>query len=221
MIFDSRPDFRQERIRQRRDGADALVQYDLFDAMDRKENRIRLNSALLMMSDVIHPVFEGIEVDSPDRYAMRSDIQKPSEEPFPGTVKTDDDDGVQLHDICQTSIGLTSPSMISFGSVNRWTPSILTPSRTSLSFRPLSVTSITQSSVTIVSTTSVPVRGSLHFFRIFGWPSFVACSIAMITRLALATRSMAPPMPFIIFPGTIQFARFPRSSTSIAPRTLK
>ena len=97
MIFDGGADFRQECIRERRNGADALVQYDLFDAMDRKENRIRLNSALLMMSDVIHPVFEGIEVDSPDGNTMRGDIQKPPEEPFSGTVKTDDDDGVQLH----------------------------------------------------------------------------------------------------------------------------
>src|SRR6266480_1598428 len=97
MIFDCRTDFCQERSRQRRDGADAFVQYDLVDAMDRKENRIRLNSTLLTMSNVIHPVFERIEVDSADGYAMRGDIQKPSEEPFSGSVKTDDDDGVQLH----------------------------------------------------------------------------------------------------------------------------
>ena len=35
------------------------------------------------------------------------------------------------------------------------------------------------------------------------------------------TRSIAPPIPFTIFPGIIQFAMLPDSSTSIAPSTLK
>lgn len=38
------------------------------------------------------------------------------------------------------------------------------------------------------------------------------------TRLALATRSMAPPMPLTIFPGIIQLARLPWASTCMAPR---
>src|SRR5215470_6615449 len=64
-------------------------------------------------------------------------------------------------------------------------------------------------------------QGSVHFFKIFGWPSRVVCSIATITRFAPATRSIAPPMPLTILPGIIQFARLPRSSTSMAPSTLR
>ena len=38
------------------------------------------------------------------------------------------------------------------------------------------------------------------------------------TRWTPATKSIAPPMPFISLPGTIQFARSPNSETCIAPR---
>ena len=43
----------------------------------------------------------------------------------------------------------------------------------------------------------------------------------MTTRLAPATRSMAPPMPLTILPGIIQLARLPSSSTSSAPSTVR
>ncbi len=58
-------------------------------------------------------------------------------------------------------------------------------------------------------TTFVPVNGSVHFFRILWPPSFVVCSIATMTFFAPATRSIAPPIPFTIFPGIIQLARLP------------
>jgi hypothetical protein len=38
------------------------------------------------------------------------------------------------------------------------------------------------------------------------------------TRLTPATRSMAPPMPLTILPGTIQLARSPVSDTCMPPR---
>ena len=37
---------------------------------------------------------------------------------------------------------------------------------------------------------------------------------------ALATRSIAPPMPFTILPGIFQLAMSPLSDTSIAPSTV-
>ena len=78
---------------------------------------------------------------------------------------------------------------------------------------------MTARSVTIVWTHATPVSGSVHRSRIFGAPSLVVCSIITITRAAPATRSIAPPMPLIILPGIIQFARSPCSETSIAPST--
>jgi len=44
------------------------------------------------------------------------------------------------------------------------------------------------------------------------------CSISTTTRLTPATRSIAPPIPFTILPGIIQFARSPFSATCSAPR---
>ena len=38
------------------------------------------------------------------------------------------------------------------------------------------------------------VGGSVHVLTIFGLP-FAVCCIAMITRLAAVTKSMAPPIP--------------------------
>ena len=46
-----------------------------------------------------------------------------------------------------------------------------------------------------------------------------ACSISTTTRVTPATRSIAPPMPLTILPGTIQLARSPLLVTSIAPST--
>src|SRR5438552_3694431 len=78
------------------------------------------------------------------------------------------------------------------------------PEAISRSSSPCVVTSMTANSVTIVFTTPSPVRGRLQRFKILGRPSFVACSMATITRRAPATRSMLPPIPFTTLPGIIQ-----------------
>ena len=64
------------------------------------------------------------------------------------------------------------------------------------------------------------MSGSVQRGRIFEPPPLVVCSMAMMTRLAPATRSIAPPMPLTILPGTIQLARLPSASTSSAPSTV-
>src|SRR5712691_7851972 len=97
MFFDCRTYFRQESIRKRRNRTDTFVHDNFFDAMDRKEDRIRLNTTFFTMRDVIHPILERIEVDSTNCYAVRSYVQQTPEESLPGTVKTDDHDGIQLH----------------------------------------------------------------------------------------------------------------------------
>ena len=68
------------------------------------------------------------------------------------------------------------------------------------------------------STTPLPVSGSEHSFTIFGEPSLATCSMSTILRRAPWTRSMAPPGPFTILPGIIQFARSPAADTCMAPR---
>ena len=77
-------------------------------------------------------------------------------------------------------------------------------------------------------TAPTAVSGSVQRLRIFfsstggGAPGtalpLATCSIITITRLAAATRSIAPPIPLIILPGIIQLARSPVSATCIAPR---
>ena len=79
-------------------------------------------------------------------------------------------------------------------------------------------TSNTHRSVMMRLTTPKPVMGSVHFFKIFGLPSFEVCSITATTRFTPATRSIAPPGPLTILPGIIQFAMSPLSVTSNAPR---
>src|SRR5205814_4740666 len=79
----------------------------------------------------------------------------------------------------------------------------------SRSTSPAGVTSITASSVTIMFTTFKPVNGNEQRFTILCPPSLVVCSIATMTRLAPATRSIAPPIPLTILPGIIQLARLP------------
>ena len=75
MVFDCGPDLRQESIRKGWNGANTLIQYYFFDPMDREEDRVWLNSTFFTMSDVVHPVVERIEINSPDRYSVRRDIQ--------------------------------------------------------------------------------------------------------------------------------------------------
>ena len=53
----------------------------------------------------------------------------------------------------------------------------------------------------IRSTQRRPVSGSVHAARIFCSPFRATCSIVTTTRFAPATRSIAPPIPFTIFPG--------------------
>src|SRR5450631_3555068 len=93
-----------------------------------------------------------------------------------------------------------------------------TPGASSCRRIPSGVTSSTQMSVITRWTTRAPVRGNEQAFKIFGCPDFVMCSMRTTTRWTPATKSIAPPMPFISLPGTIQFARSLNSETCIAPR---
>ena len=98
------------------------------------------------------------------------------------------------------------------------TCSRVTPSASSSTSKPRSVTSSTQRSVITRCTTSLPVSGSVHSRSSLWPPSGVVCSMMTITRRTPETRSIAPPMPFTRLPGIIQLARSPRSETCIAPR---
>ena len=69
----------------------------------------------------------------------------------------------------------------------------------------------------IKSTTCLPVSGSSHSSRIFGVPSLALCSISTTTRFTPLTKSIAPPGPLTILPGTIQLARSPVAETSSPP----
>ena len=79
----------------------------------------------------------------------------------------------------------------------------------------------TASSVTTRFTHPTPVSGRVQAGSNFDSPSRFVCIMATMMRSALATRSMAPPMPLTIFPGIFQFAMSPFSETSIAPRIVK
>src|ERR1041385_147888 len=79
----------------------------------------------------------------------------------------------------------------------------------------------TARSVMIMSTTFLPVTGSVHSGMNLGSPFFETCSITTMIFLTPATRSIAPPMPLIILPGTIQLARSPFSATSMPPSTAR
>src|SRR5438128_12696461 len=115
MLFDARADLRQESIGQRRNDADPFIQNNLFDAMNRKEDGIRLNAAFLAMRDVCHPVFKCIQVDAANRNSVSGHVQEASEETFSRILQIHDHDGIEF----QNSILLGSPSTISFGSVSR------------------------------------------------------------------------------------------------------
>src|SRR5258708_22366675 len=79
----------------------------------------------------------------------------------------------------------------------------------------------TAKSVISKSTTPVPVNGRVHRRLNLGAPPFSTCSIRTTTRGTPATRSMAPPIPLTIFPGTVQFARYPFSATCSDPRIVR
>src|SRR3954468_9129530 len=74
--------------------------------------------------------------------------------------------------------------------------------------RPSAVGSMTAISVTIRLTGRAAVSGREQCWTIFGLPLTVWV-IATMTRLAPDTRSMAPPIPGTIRPGTIQLASRP------------
>ena len=73
----------------------------------------------------------------------------------------------------------------------------------------------------IMSTTLRPVSGRVQAGMNLGLPSLAQCSITTMIFLTPATRSIAPPMPLIILPGTIQLAMSPPSDTSIPPSTVR
>ena len=58
----------------------------------------------------------------------------------------------------------------------------------------------------------------MHSFISLEEPSLEQCSLTMLTTLAPVMRSIAPPMPASILPGTIQLAMLPFSSTWSVPR---
>ena len=77
---------------------------------------------------------------------------------------------------------------------------------------------MTAISVMIRWATPTAVRGRVQRLRILIPPPWVVWVMAMMTRLAPASRSMAPPMPGTFTPGMIQLAMLPCSSTSRVPR---
>src|SRR5215469_4797994 len=142
-------------------------------------------------------MIEGVEVDTAHGHAAGIDVQQNAPDFFLGRVQTDDHDGIGVHVVSSLSVsqgrlsgianrrkgyvGITAGPLggrRSFGSVRDWTRSIVVSAAISRRTRPCGVTSMKPSSVTMWSTTSTPVRGSVHCFRILGLPSRVACSIA-------------------------------------------
>src|SRR5690606_27506257 len=91
--------------------------------------------------------------------------------------------------------------------------SAVTPGAVSASTRPPGVASRTPRSVMIRSTHAFPVSGSVHSSRILGSPSRVVWLMTTISLRTPCTRSIAPPIPLIILPGTDQLARSPRAET--------
>jgi len=99
--------------------------------------------------------------------------------------------------------------------------STLTPGALSININPSGVTSSTASSVTIrfyalksgerKCTCRQKFRFTFRIGMLHGDNNF----------LALATRSIAPPIPFTILPGIFQLAISPFSETSIAPSTVR
>ena len=75
--------------------------------------------------------------------------------------------------------------------------------------------------VTTLVTQPTPVSGKEHFFNSLDSPRLLVCIMATIIVSADATKSIAPPIPFTIFPGIFQLAMSPFSETSIAPKMVK
>src|SRR5207302_1366214 len=49
------------------------------------------------MRDMIHPIFERVEIDATHRDAMRCHVQQTPKETFSGAVKIKNDDRIQFH----------------------------------------------------------------------------------------------------------------------------
>mmetsp|Transcript_22499 Transcript_22499/g.40014 ORF Transcript_22499/g.40014 Transcript_22499/m.40014 type:complete len:229 (+) Transcript_22499:225-911(+) len=79
----------------------------------------------------------------------------------------------------------------------------------------------THMSVMILSTTALPVRGSVHSLSIFGDPSLAVCSMVTTTVLGELTRSIAPPIPLRSLPGMKKLARSPELEHCIPPRIVR
>ena len=117
--------------------------------------------------------------------------------------------------ISGTTSGTTrSPSVLEIIS------STLTPGARSIKWNLPSLISKTANSVTTFFTQPTPVNGKVHALRIFYSPALLLCIMATMMFSADATRSIAPPIPFTIFPGIFQLAISPFCDTSMAPRTV-
>ncbi len=114
-----------------------------------------------------------------------------------------------------------SPSTTRRPAVLATISSTLTPGARSRRMNPRSGSmSSTARSVTTFLTQPTPVRGSVHSVSSLDSPSRLLCCMATMMFSALATRSMAPPMPLTMRPGIFQLAMSPRSDTSMAPSTV-
>ena len=112
--------------------------------------------------------------------------------------------------------------MMSFPRVAFLMSSTETPGALSSNLKPPSgKTARTANSVTIFLTQRMPVRGKVQLANNLLSQSLLTCCVATIIFFAEATRSIAPPIPFTIFPGIFQLAISPFSDTSIAPKIVK
>lgn len=105
--------------------------------------------------------------------------------------------------------------------VSAWRDSNVWPSAISVRISLPSRFSNTAFSVMTMLATLLPVRGNQHlsisFSRAFPVIFSALCCITTITFDPLLTRSIAPPIPFAILPGIIQFAMSPLWLTCRAP----
>src|SRR5262245_14951775 len=128
MILYGRANFSEKGIRQGGNCADAFVHNDFLYAVKREKNCCGLNSVFFAMCDVIHPIFECVEVDSADRYTGRCDFHKAAKEPFPRVLQIHNDDRIHFH---SNTIVLISPSTSNLASVIFCTSSSATSARSS------------------------------------------------------------------------------------------
>src|SRR5437016_1533755 len=97
MILYGPADFSKKSIRQGGNCANAFIHDDFLYTVERKKHRRGLDSVFLAMCDVIHPIFESIDIDSANGYAGRSDFYKTAKEPFLRVLQIHNDDRIHLH----------------------------------------------------------------------------------------------------------------------------